>query len=315
MSQNKNDLMNPLTSIADDETAFIDQVKKMLGAKHQFVSRLPVDQTLRCLEAIETIDDEAEKQLRLWGWVLGLSIVATIGTSLLFAMQEMFPFLALVLVPIGIFALFKLVPAGRYNFKDGQYQHAKQIIKTLEPDFFPGQPIDLLLDLRLYDDKEFLKDTQKISWSVSSNRYVAPWLQIKGTFVEGTVFRFQQTANLKQKVKRKSKKTKTTSVFTNKYALTLSPPAHRYPDLTSVPTAMREVMKQDQGYGNSELTFPTVTPTEGRVTFRCTSAPERTVSLAGTPKQIYASGFPSAPLAFFRMSFQALMACSVRSTT
>ena len=305
--------MNPLVSIADDEQTFIAQIKETLSAKSQFVSQLPVDQTLRCLEAIETIDKEAEKQQTLWGWALGLSIVATIGTSLLFAMQEMIPFLALVLVPFGIFALFKLTAARRYSFKDRPYQHARNIIKTLKPDFFPGQPIDLLLDLRLYDNKEFLQENESVSWSISRKRFVAPWLQLKGTFVEGTSFRFQQAASLKQKIKRKSKKTKTTSVFMEKYALTLSPPAHRYPDLSSVTMALQQVMKQDQSYGSSGLTFPRVTPTEGRVTFRSTSDPQRIVSLAGTPYQIYAPSFPSAPLALFRMSFQALMACSVRN--
>ena len=313
MHSNEDDLMNPLVSIADDEQTLIAQIKEALSAKSQLVTQLPVDQTLRCLEAIETIDKEAERQQTLWGWVLGLSIVAALATFLVFVSQEIFPFLTLVFGPAVIFTLFKLMAARRYSFKDRQYQHARQIIETLKPDFFPGQPIDLLVDLRLYDDKVFLHDSEKISWRISRKRFVAPWLQLKGTFVEGTSFRFQQTASLKQKIKAKSKKTKTTSVFIEKYALTLLPPAHRYADLTLVTKAMQQVMKQDQSYGSSGLTFPTVTPAEGRITFRSTSKSMRVVSLSGTPQQIYATGFPSAPLAFMRMSFQALLACSAQN--
>jgi len=307
--------MTPLVSISDDEQTFIAQVKKAISAKRQFVSQLPVDQTLRCLKAIETIDKEAEGQQTLWGWVLGLSVVATVGTGLVFLSQEIIPFLALVFAVPGIFALFKLLAAANYSFKDRQYHHARQIIKTLEPDFFPDQPIDLLLDLRLFDHKKFLQESESVSWTVSRKRFDAPWLQLRGTLVEGTNFRFQQTASLKQKIKKKSKKIKTKTVFVEKYALTLSPPAHRYPDLSSVTMAMQEVMKQDQSYGSSGLTFPTVTPTEERVTFRSSSDPQRFVSLSGTPKQIYAPSFPSAPLAFMRMSFQALLTCSVQKAT
>ncbi len=296
------------TSAPPNAEEMRNQLTDQLMADRQFAETALPEQLLvqlRCIDEIDSDSTEKQNYWRTWQIVLG------IASALAFILTFMTMGIGLVVfIPCLIGFIVAWRKHRRYrqlNVENRRHRIPHALIRYLKTDIPPDQPVSLEIDFRNYQQGDFQtgKEGGGFFNSVTQTRYEVPWLKLSGQFYDGTKFRLKITQNAKRKEKRKSKRTKITETFRDKYNLAIAVKPHRYPGLEKLPELIKQT-KPPQG-----LTVAFCNVSGNRATIQCISAPKRVLSVNTTTSDPYGFVGADPALQLFLACYHCLGQCRI----
>lgn len=157
-----------------------------------YVTKEVPAQILQDLQEITTLDRMAErKQARYRNLLIGFAI----GAFVILLIPAAGLFIALLLAIAAVVFAVMMVREGRLNVMNYRYEITQKILEMLLRDVSLTEPLDLTLILSKPDHKTKQVDTiphpRRSGWKI--DRFQDPWLQIQGSFLDGTDFLLKAT--------------------------------------------------------------------------------------------------------------------------
>lgn len=157
-----------------------------------YIAKEVSTQILQDLQEITTLDRIAErKQARYRNLLIGFAI----GAFVILFIPVVGVFIALLLAIAAIVFAVMMVREGRLNVVNYRYEIARRTLEMLGRDVGSTEPLDLTLILSKPDHKNKKVDTiphpRRSGWKI--DRFQDPWLQIQGSFLDGTDFLLKAT--------------------------------------------------------------------------------------------------------------------------
>lgn len=240
--------------VTSEESAEIAQLRQTLGLGVAMTSTIDgsvlkktgkyertasASAVLADVEAIRSLDAEAEHKVRFWTGILCLSILPLAGGFVMFA-AEWVPAgagLAAIGLVTLVTAIVKRSQYGQLDVEDRRYELVAGMLNYLSRDMAADEQVSVSIDFRAHNHKSKFQKKGKVGhWNAMF--HVDPWMVMKGRLLDGTKYavsmiekqqdryRTKRSASGKLKTKRKTKNA-------SEAVLTLKVKQKRYPELSA----------------------------------------------------------------------------------
>lgn len=195
---------------------------------------------MKKLILLKSWDTEIERKRKVWGWMLGLSIVFAILTLIGAANltkngadDAIFIFPVLFGIAFVVSIVIYIIQA-RKDLDNRKLEIAIDMVGKIGEDIPPANPCAIMIDF-----KEYRKGGKQLSksgsWATSQEfQYVHPWFNFSGKLYDGNKFDVDIEMYVKRKEKRKRKYTKVKEAFSEKATLSVRMNPKIYPNPAEV---------------------------------------------------------------------------------